>query len=238
MCATDAGLGARGIDATHTYLIGLRLVFEASADPVRAWAMCTYMKDQFDFLGLPAPARRAAQRTLPVPVAAPVVEVVKRLWALTEREFQYTAVDLLARRQKEIEPDQLLRLIAELAQRKSWWDTVDGLAAVASNVFGRNRHMVAHTEQWIASDNFWVARLALLHQNGWRESTDEHRLFDYCLRRGSDQEFFIRKAIGWALRDYAWTKPDAVRQFVRSNASELSALSRREALKNIGLADS
>ncbi len=86
---------------------------------------------------------------------------------------------------------------------------------------------------WSAHPSFWVNRLAILHQKGWGALTDQKVLFNLCLAHAHHEEFFVRKAIGWALRDYAWTHPQAVQTFVEANRSKLSALSVREALKNI-----
>jgi 3-methyladenine DNA glycosylase AlkD len=86
-------------------------------------------------------------------------------------------------------------------------------------------------DEWIESDNIWLARTAILHQLGYKSQTNADRLFDYCLRRASDKEFFLRKSIGWALREYSKTDETAVRRFVDANASALSPLSRKEALK-------
>lgn len=89
-------------------------------------------------------------------------------------------------------------------------------------------------DEWIASEKIWLARTAILHQTRYKADTEEDRLFAYCLRRASDTEFFIRKAIGWALREHAKTNPAAVRRFVRENEALLSGLSKRDALKHLG----
>ncbi len=222
-----------GNDDLHTYVGQLRDAFADSSDSAKAPAMRAYMKNNFDFLGVMAPARRAAQRAIQLPADENLLLVARQLWQLPEREFQYAAVDALASQKYALEPDVIVGLAVELARQKSWWDTVDGLASVISDVMLRNRELVQLTEEWLDDENFWVARLALLHQNGWRQSTDEGRLFAYCLQRANDPQFFIRKAIGWALRDYAWTNPHAVLQFVNHHNRLLSALSRREAVKNI-----
>ena len=88
--------------------------------------------------------------------------------------------------------------------------------------------------RWIDSENIWKARTAILYQLNYRDETDERVLFDFCLARAHDTEFFLRKAIGWSLRQYAKTNPRAVRSFVRRHEDVLSNLSKREALKHIG----
>ena len=94
-----------------------------------------------------------------------------------------------------------------------------------------NRGATDVMDRWIEHDDIWIARTAILHQNRWKNETDEDRLFRYCERRAGDTEFFVRKAIGWALREYSKTDASAVRAFVALHDSELSGLSKREALK-------
>ncbi len=227
----------------HPYVAALSAALRSAGDPDRAIAMRAYMKDRSAFFGVPAPERRSVQRaleqTLERPSDADIPAVVHELWELAEREHQYCAVDLLSARATKLEPSGLLGLVEELARQRSWWDTVDGLASVASKCL---RARIGHqgfesllevTERWVEDSDFWVVRLSLLHQNGWKNATDADRLFRYALRHAADQEFFIRKAIGWALRDYAWTNPDAVEQFVSLHDEALSGLTKREALKNV-----
>jgi len=120
--------------------------------------------------------------------------------------------------------------LLELAQNKSWWDTVDALASVIGDVL-RYRH--DGMDQALKHDDMWVRRIALLHQLGWREKVDVERLFNYSLSLAHEKEFFIQKAIGWALRDYARHDPDAVRAFASKEKHRLSALSYREANKHL-----
>ncbi len=116
----------------------------------------------------------------------------------------------------------------------SWWDTVDTLASnVVGGIMRRHPAAVSTMDSWLADGNMWLVRSALLYQLRYREQTDLDRLFRYCLAQAGHRDFFIRKAIGWALRQYAWTDPEAVRAFVDKHRDELSPLSVREALKNI-----
>jgi 3-methyladenine DNA glycosylase AlkD len=117
---------------------------------------------------------------------------------------------------------------------RSWWDTVDALAAhLVGSLVRRHPGLVSTMDEWIDDDNLWVIRTALLHQLTYREATDHVRLFDYCLRQAHHRDFFIRKAIGWALRSYARTAPDDVRRFVGRHEPVLAPLSVREALKHL-----
>ncbi len=93
--------------------------------------------------------------------------------------------------------------------------------------------LAVEMDRWIRDDDIWIARTAILHQLGYRERTDAERLFAYALRRAGDSEFFIRKALGWALRQYAGIEPESVRQFVSDNQDVLSGLTIREATKHL-----
>jgi 3-methyladenine DNA glycosylase AlkD len=170
---------------------------------------------------------------LPKPDPAEVHAIVRALWRCREREYQYVALDLLAATSKKLAPAPTLNLIEELALDKPWWDTVDGLASIASAILYRHTDLRGRVLDWSAHASMWVNRLALLHQNGWGAETDPSILFELCLRHAASREFFVRKAIGWALRDYAWVNPKAVATFVDENRSKLSPLAMREAIKNI-----
>ena len=209
------------------------------SDAVQAVPMRAYMLDQFAFLGLRATPRRQALRGLPRLKGWPASELLalaEALWALPEREFQYVAVDLLSKHHQQLDLDSLPRLL-QLVQRKSWWDTVDGLAGVVGDIVLQARALrVGQTamEACLVHSNLWVRRVAMLHQLGWKEQTDEARLLRYALALAPETDFFIRKAIGWALRDYARTSPESVRLFLTTHAPHLSGLTRREAGKHLG----
>ncbi len=210
----------------------LRELFEGSADPQKAVAMRAYMRDQFPFLGIPSPQLKALMRGLK-PDPASLEAVVLALWELPEREYQYAACALLQRGVKSCDAS-FIATARHLIVTKSWWDTVDALASrTVGPLVARYPALVGVMDEWIRDDNVWVARTALLHQLGYKEATDTERLFRYCLLRAGHPDFFIRKAIGWALRQYAWIDPAAVRAFVRANEGALSPLSKKEALKNV-----
>jgi 3-methyladenine DNA glycosylase AlkD len=212
----------------------LARAFESARDPAAAEPMARYMRDQFAFLGLPRSRRDALQREawagLPRPGETDLVAVARGCWAQPEREYQYAACDYLVRHQK-VASDGFIDVVRELVTTKAWWDTVDALAArVAGAIVARHPALGATMRSWAGSQDVWVARTAILHQLHYKERTDAALLFEMCERRAADTEFFIRKAIGWALREYSKTDADAVRRFVAAQA-DLSGLSRREALK-------
>lgn len=203
------------------------------ADPARAPAMRAYMREQFDFLGIPTPMRRAAirpvSRSMRSAPAADLIALARELWSLPQREYQYAALDILAQNWRALSSSELPELIA-LARNKSWWDSVDAVAAIVGDVLRGGHELM---DGALADPDFWVRRIALLHQLGWRERTDEGRLFRYALSCAHEREFFIQKAIGWALRDYAWHAPEAVRTFLTGPGNALAPLSRREAGKHL-----
>ena len=220
-----------------TVLGRLDEIYPAAADPDRAVGARAYMRDQFPFLGIPHP--RLAQLDKQVlagvgpPTGADLVAVALGCWERPEREYQYFACGYL-RRFIKVASASLLPTVRTLVVTKSWWDTVDTLAAhTVGPLVTRHPTLVATMDAWIGDENLWLARTAILHQLTYREHTDPDRLFRYCLDLAGHRDFFIRKAIGWALREYAKTDPIAVTSFVRSQESQLSPLSVREALKNI-----
>lgn len=215
---------------------------EERRDPVRAVAMARYMKGLFPYAGVPAPAVERLVREALAGLAAPahddVVAASLRLWTLSEREYQYVACGLLARNVKRCDA-RLLDTVQELVTTKSWWDTVDTLAAnVAGPLVLAHAGLAAEMDDWARSENIWLARTAILHQLRYKGRTDAARLFRYCADRCGDREFFIRKAIGWALREYSKTDPNAVVEFVAAQRDGLSPLSRREALKWLSVRES
>lgn len=210
------------------------------ADPALRGAMRAYMKNQFDYLGIKSPTRRAAVAALfreqKNATAADLLRAARLLWAMPEREYQYVAVDLLARYSGRLTPSHLPALLA-LVRKKSWWDTVDALAGVIGQVMKKacidDPRVQTAMDDALASSNLWVRRVAIIHQLGWRKQTDSKRLFLYATTCAHEKDFFIRKAIGWALRDYARHAPADVRKFLRANHDKLSALTIREAGKHI-----
>ena len=192
--------------------------YEPLANPERAIACAAYMRDQFPFLGIATAARRAASKAL---VQASrtwddcvLRSAVEELWAMPEREFQYLAMDLLVASAPRLAPDHL-PWVKSLAERKSWWDTIDTLAAwVVGSIVMNHPDCGGVMDLWGEDPDFWVVRIAILHQLRFHAGTDEERLFRLCLRHAGSKEFFLRKGTGWALREYAKTSPASVYAFV------------------------
>jgi 3-methyladenine DNA glycosylase AlkD len=218
---------------TPTFQLSLDTALASFIDAQRAPTMRAYMRDQFDYLGIGTPQRRLAVKallkTLKGHGADQLIAHANYLWELPQREYQYVALDLLAMHWKEFNAVHIPQLL-EFAQRKSWWDTVDALAAIIGDVL---RHDHDHMDAALNHKNMWIRRIAILHQLGWRDKVDTDRLFEYALTLSHEKEFFIQKAIGWALRDYARHDPQAIREFTTKEKSRLSALTYREANKHL-----
>lgn len=220
------------------WLKSVEAALRARADVRQSEPMQAYMLDQFTFLGIRAGPRREALKGLMV-FKCDADELLARaeaLWCLPEREFRYVAVDLLSRHHKCLELSALPRIL-QLVQTDPWWDTVDGLAGVVGDMLLRAKARQPDVQQCmddiLLHPHRWLRRVAMLHQLGWKEKVDQNRLFRYALELAPEKDFFIRKAIGWALRDHARNQPDAVRLFLRHNADRLSGLTRREAGKHL-----
>lgn len=218
---------------------GLKIALEAAAEPGRAAPMQAYMRDQFVFLGVAAPQRRLAARDLLAGLkgvgADALLEHAQRLWQQPQREYQHVALDMLALHRRQLGVEHLPALLG-LARQRAWWDSVDGMASIVGEVLraeqqrGGDGH--AHMDGALRHADFWLRRIAMLHQLGWRADTDAGWLFGAALALAPEDEFFIRKAIGWALRDYARHAPAEVLAFATEHRQQLSALTRREALKH------
>lgn len=200
--------------------------------------MQAYLKTDQPFLGVMADGRVEVVRE--VDARFPAADVheneaqVAALWREPEREMQYVAVGL-ARRRRKLVGARSLPLYERMIREGAWWDLVDEIAIHLVGVAGLAESDTIRTamDVWIEDPDMWIRRTSIIFQNRHRGKTDEARLFRYCLARAHEKEFFIRKAIGWALRDYAKTNPEAVRGFVETYRDRLSGLSSREATKHL-----
>lgn len=220
-----------------TVLERLTLLYPTAADPARARSAAAYMKHVAPFLGIATPRRRALSRSVlegtPRPDERDCAAIALRCWALPEREYRYFAADYLRRHVARCSSG-FVPVLRRLVTTEPWWDTVDTLAAhVAGPLVAADPELRRTMDEWIEDDDLWIVRTALLHQLRFKEATDARRLFAYCLRRADHPDFFVRKAIGWCLREYARTDPQAVRDFVDGARDRLAPLSVREATKHL-----
>lgn len=221
----------------HSYTRQLKKFIEPHADPLKAAPMKKYMRDQFEYLGIKSPQMAKLQKEFVAEYGLPPLEeldgIVRDLWALPQREYQYLALGLIGKFEKRVTENFIVNL-EYLITHKSWWDTVDTIAGHPVGSMFKRFPSVKKTylKKWRKSENFWLRRTTLLFQLGYKKETDFELLCDLVRENLGSDEFFINKAIGWALRQYAHTNPEPVRKFVKAT-KELSPLSRREALKNI-----
>jgi 3-methyladenine DNA glycosylase AlkD len=208
------------------------------ADASKAGPMAAYLKTDMPFYGVQKPDRvpvykEMKKRFRPLSQRN-YEEAVLALWSLPHREEKYAAITFSLQNEVFI-TTKSLPLYERLIREGAWWDLVDG---VASDLVGRvlleqRRQTRPVIEQWIDDDDVWIRRTAIIVHLGHKEQTDARQLFDHCLRRAHEKEFFIRKAIGWALREYSKTAPEEVRDFLIENREVLSGLSFREGAKRL-----
>jgi 3-methyladenine DNA glycosylase AlkD len=220
----------------HPYVTGIRRDYEKLRNAERAVPMQQYMRNQFLYLGMMTDERRKTGneyiRKHPLPDHDSMHAIVKELWELPERDYQYFAIELIIKCRKNWTKNDI-ELFEWLIVHKSWWDTVDFLAnQVVGPWFKKYPQAIkAVTKKWNRSDNIWLQRMSILFQLKYKSDTDLELLYDYIQHLKRSKEFFVQKAIGWILREYSKTDPAEVMRFVRE--TELSPLSRREALKAI-----
>lgn len=216
----------------------LSLAFNRHADPQTAIEMKAYLRNQFEFFGIQTPTRRSIYKDLPQLPKDPqfILKIANELWEKTEREYRYVACDLLIKNAKIFTITDL-PAFKKLLQKDSWWETVDNLSSAIGDIVLneklKQRQSQNVMDEWLLDSDHWVRRSAMIHQLGWKTHTDADRLSRYALQLSSESEFFIRKAIGWAFRDYAKCNPTFVKNFMHQNKTVFSNLTLKEATKNL-----
>ena len=202
---------------------------EANKLPMEA-----YMKNHFKFFGIKSPERKDALRkfisAVKLPTENTFEEEVKALWLMPERELQYCAMEIVHRAKWARKADSI-SLIEFMITEKSWWDTVDFIAASLCGEYFKFNATKTHeiTRSWNQSNNMWLIRSSILFQLKYKELVDLSLLEANMLPHLSSKEFFIQKAIGWALRQVSKSHQDWVQDFVDNH--ELKPVSKREAIK-------
>lgn len=225
---------------THPLVREIRDALRAHADPARAPAMQAYMKSQMPFRGVPAPVQRRlfreafARHDLSCEALRAVAGTLFR--DASFREERYAAIALTdQRRHRACQTMDALPLYEEMIVTGAWWDFVDAIAShqLGDVLVNEPRPMTTAMRRWARDGHLWKRRAAILCQLRRREKTDLELLYACIEPNLADKDFFMRKAIGWALRQYARTDPREVKRFVEQNRPRLSGLSVREALKNL-----
>ncbi|MGG0719010.1 DNA alkylation repair protein [Robertmurraya massiliosenegalensis] len=218
------------------WVVELEKLFEKNRNEEHAGPMEKYMRDQFPYLGIKTPERKVLLKEffqtsgiLNKPLQQ---DFILSLWEKDAREYQYAALFYLEKMVKKLQRSDL-ELLENLITTKSWWDTVDTIAPKLVGYIATKYPEVIpdKIEQWAISDDIWLRRTAILFQLKYKERTNEELLSRYIKENAQEKEFFIRKAIGWALREYSKTNPQFVRHFIET--TPLSNLSIREGSKYI-----
>ncbi len=215
----------------------IKSAFEKVALPEKAPAMEAYMKNKFFFYGVPAPLRKdilgqfKAQYVLENNIQ--FWKLIELLWQDEHRECQYFASDLLTGLVRKLQMDDVAKL-EKLILEKSWWDTVDALAAsiIGPALLKHPEYLKQKSWFWSGSDNIWLIRTSIIVQLKYGLNTNWELMQELILKHADAKDFFIRKAQGWALRQYARFRPLEVHDFVKQH-SELSMLTKKEALRRI-----
>jgi 3-methyladenine DNA glycosylase AlkD len=220
----------------HPYVTSLKKLLEQHADPAQAAPMKKYMRDQFEYLGIKSPQFKLLMKEFFAAHGKPPIYeldvILRDLWAFPQREFQYAATGLLGRSENDL-PAEFIRTMEYMIVMKSWWDTVDTISTGPLGVHFQRFPKVKekYLALWRTSDNIWLRRATILFQLNYKKETDFPLLCEIICENLDSKEFFINKAIGWSLRQYARVDPEAVRQFVKT--TPLQPLSRREAMKHL-----
>ena len=214
-------------------LLDLITDFEENRNELLAESMSKYMQDKFRFLGVRGTTRTEIYKKY-FPDARKTKNIdwdfVESCWNKEEREFQYVVVYYLKAMQKFLKREDISKL-KYLIVTKSWWDTVDLLAKVVGSLVIRIEGYDQIMLEWSKDNNIWLKRVAILYQLSLKEKVDEIILDKILVNNLGDNEFFINKAVGWALRDYSKYNPEWAREFIKENKANMTNLSIREASK-------
>jgi len=206
----------------------------ALGDRKVAFGAQAYMKNIAPFLGVKTPERRKLFkeifRELPTPTSKELGETSRALWKLREREYHYAACDLIDFFIESADKNFLRDHVEYLITQKSWWDTVDTLGSVAVSPLTIKYPSISLMRSWNKSSNMWLNRAAIQHQRGRKHDTDIPLLLEFLDAHADESEFFIAKAIGWALRDLSRVNNSEVKKFLKAHP-ELNRVAVREAQK-------
>jgi 3-methyladenine DNA glycosylase AlkD len=218
----------------------IRKRFRTLANPANAKAMAAYMKTSMPFYGIKKPDRvpvlREMDKRFPIDNRAQYVETIESLWSQPRREEKYAALHVAIKHKQYITPVNL-PLYRRLIIDGAWWDFVDEISIrlVGHLTLQWPDTIGAKMNDWVEDRNMWIRRSALISHIKHKERTNHQQLFEHCLKCAGEKEFFIRKAIGWTLRQYAYASPKRVSRFLRKHRPVLSTLTFREAAKHLDL---
>lgn len=213
----------------------IKKTFEAIEDKEHAAAMSKYMRSLFDFYGIPAPKRKEVyNQFIKAEKKTKVIDwdFLDKCYADNHREFQYLVYDYLLATKQYVSFEDIPK-IKDYIITKSWWDTIDFLCKVIGDIGLRDSRVKDLMLDWSKNENIWIKRTAIEHQLGLKDKTDKELLKQIITNNFGSDEFFINKAIGWALRDYSKTNPEFVKEFINKYKDKMNNLSIKEASKYI-----
>jgi 3-methyladenine DNA glycosylase AlkD len=220
-----------------TFITELENTFAAISKAENALPMAKYMKDLFPFYGIKTDERRAILKSVckkhQEEINSNARTITWELFLKKERELQYCGIEIIMKSLKNNYIIEDIVWIEKLLITNSWWDSVDTISKYILGSYLKQfpTEIATVVQRFSNAENMWLNRSVILFQLGYKSTTDFNLLQSLCLKHSHSNEFFIQKAIGWALREYAKTDPDAVLKFVLQ--SNLKPLSKKEALKNI-----
>jgi 3-methyladenine DNA glycosylase AlkD len=219
------------------FISSLEKAFQEKSNTENAFAMAKYMRNHFLFFGIKTDDRRQIFKEICKENQKEIIEntreIALQLFAKKERELHYCAIEIVIKYGKGNYKKEDIKLIEKFLITNSWWDSVDTISKFILGEYLLEFPLETEkvVERFSNSTNMWLNRSVILFQLGYKHKTNFDLLISECEKHKISSEFFIQKAIGWALREYAKTNPDAVRNFV--NQTNLKPLSKKEALKNI-----
>lgn len=220
----------------HTTLKGL---YQEHQNKIKAPQMAAYMRNLFSYYGIQNPIRKSITKEIVTHLSKnfsikELEDVLLKIWELPQREYQYFVLDVLTTIKAPSDKKDL-KFFEKLLLSKSWWDSVDTITPnLIAKYFKEHPEQIAPTLiRWTESKNIWLIRAAIIFQLKYKKDTDEKLLFSIILKNKDSKEFFIQKAMGWALRQYARTNSKSVINFVKTHKESLPVLTVREALKRV-----
>lgn len=217
-----------------TLIEELRQDFEGLENKENAQKMAAYMRNQFEFYGIRTPQRNQMFK----PYLKRLKEtnkidwdLLKEMWNQPQREWQYFVCHVIKELRSNLRAADINQQLQYFIVTKSWWDTIDSLDKIIGNIEYPSDEVNQIMEEWSVADNLWMRRIAIDHQLLRKEKMNEELLVEILNNNIGQTDFFIRKAMGWILRDYSKTNPSFVQSYLKQHQAHLSALTIREASK-------
>jgi len=221
---------------SEEYLKQIQKLYKSNSNKEKAIKMAAYMKDKFPFLGIQSPLRIELSKLIHKDVSqlniSEIEYLVNQLWSLPEREYQYLAIAILDKNKSRLTPSHI-EFVLDLIKSKSWWDSIDTLVPnIVAWLLREYPELIdEYVPSWIVSENIWINRTAILFQLKYKKDTDFELQKEIIDSLKNKKEFFVKKAIGWSLREYSKMEPKIVEEYIKN--ANLQPLSEKEGMKFI-----